>query len=332
MITHQESLQQFHTQIRYVLEHYQSHGLKISAYKHVVVAGMGGSGIGGKLVKCWFADKLAIPMEVVSDYRLPAYAGKETLLILCSYSGNTEETLSVMEQGIAAGCKMLAVAAGGQLAAKAAELNMPFYQIEDGFQPRMALGESFGFLLKIFAELLGENVDEDLNAAAETLVDQSSHLETAESILGLFKSQLKHKYVVYADARLEAVALRFCQQLNENSKCEAFVEPLPEANHNVIESLYGKQDTNFILLDSQYNERVSLRFEFLKGLLERENNKIAHIVVESMTLKNIIALIHRLDWYSILVTEPLHVNPMLIENIVSLKDFLSGAINEEDEE
>ena len=86
MITHQSSLNEFTTQIKYVLNTYESHGLKSSGFSNIVMGGLGGSGIGAQIVKSWFFDKMDIPVETVSDYNLPAYAGNKTLVILNSYS------------------------------------------------------------------------------------------------------------------------------------------------------------------------------------------------------------------------------------------------------
>ena len=323
MITHQESLKTFYKQLEYVLANYDRHNLNLADYNNVVIAGLGGSGIGGQLTKSYFINKMNVPVETVSDYTLPAYANHKTLLILCSYSGNTEETLSVFEQGKEKGCKMLIVSAGGKLTELAETNGIKYYKVMDGFQPRMALGYSFGFLLKIFAELVHHDIDGEFAEVIENLQNQEEHQQDAEGILKRFSSTLENKYVIVADAAFAAVGIRACQQLQENSKKEAFCNILPEANHNVIESYYGKLDTNFILLNSNNNERVGDRFEFVNGLLEKDNNKVIHIMVEEPTLKMIFAVIHKLDWLSIRIAEETNQNPMEIENIISLKDFLS---------
>lgn len=323
MITHQESLKTFYKQLEYVLETYDRHDLSLADYNNIVIAGLGGSGIGGKLTKSYFINKMSVPVETVSDYSLPAYANNKTLLILCSYSGNTEETLSVFEDGKEKGCKMLIVSAGGKLTEHAETNGIKYYKVIDGFQPRMALGYSFGFLLKIFAELINHDIDSELNEAIENLKDQDQHQQDAEGILKRFASSLDNKYVIVADAAFAAVGIRACQQFQENAKKEAFCNVLPEANHNVIESYYGKLDTNFIFLNSNSNERVGERFEFVNGLLDKDNNKVVHVMVEEPTLKMIFAIIHKLDWLSIRIAEETNQNPMEIENIISLKDFLS---------
>lgn len=325
MITHQESLQKFYTQLEYVKTNYQPHGLQLADYSHIIIAGMGGSGIGGQLTRSYFADRMPIPVNTVSDYVLPAYANSKTLLILSSYSGNTEETLSVFEQGKEKGCTMLVVTAGGQLMEFAKANNLKYNTIEGGFQPRMALGYSFGFLLKIFAELLGEDIDGELDECIENLQQQDEHQQAARGFMKHFSRTLDSKYVLIADAQFEAAAIRACQQLQENSKKEAFCNTLPEANHNVIESYYGTLPGNYILLNSNSHGRVGERFEFVNGLLEKENNRVLHLMVEEFSLRMIFSMIHKLDWFTIFIADETHQNPMEIANIISLKDFLADS-------
>ncbi len=323
-MTHQESRVSFFKQIQFAHDHYKNHGLNASSFQNIVIAGLGGSGIGGKLTKSFYFNEFPLPVEVVSDYTLPAFANEKTLLILGSYSGNTEETLSVYEQGKAKNCKMIVVSAGGQLTEWAQKDGIQIYSIETGFQPRMALGYSFTYLLKIFAELINKNIDDQLLASIEALSDQSYLKDMSQSLQKKFQGHINKKYVIVSDAALEGVAIRFCQQLNENSKVEAFWHLLPEANNNVIESYYGKLDTNFIFLNSDSHERVSERFDFLRSLLEKENNRVAEISIEEVDIPSIYLLIHQLDWFTIDITEPLNVDPMLIDNIISLKDYLSA--------
>ncbi|MDX5319622.1 MAG: hypothetical protein LPK45_01045, partial [Bacteroidota bacterium] len=153
--------------------------------------------------------------------------------------------------------------------------------------------------------------------------DKQRLKDTAKNLEAKFASTLNRRYTIITDAAYFGVAWRFAQQLNENSKMEAFVSTLPEANHNVIESYYGQLPTNFIFLNSNSNERVSARFDFVSALLERENNKIAMIETEGLDIPTMFEVTYILDWFTINITEPLKVDPMQIENIISLKDYLS---------
>ncbi len=323
MITHHSSLEVFHEQLSYVLASYKPHGLKAEQFSNVFIGGLGGSGIGGKLAKTYFLDRFPVPVEVISDYHLPGFVNKNTLVILGSYSGNTEETLTMYEEAVNKGCTILVISAGGELSQRALSHGNPCYVIETGYQPRMALGYSFGFLLKVMAELVGEDVDADYQETIESLKNKDHLKEMAEGLVKKFQNVLGRRYTIICDQALEGVAWRFAQQLNENSKVEAFVSVLPEANHNVIESYYGQLPANFIVLNSNTNERVGARFDFVSSLLERENNKLAVIEIEGISIPALFNLIYTLDWFTILITEPLGVDPMQIPNIISLKEYLT---------
>jgi len=323
MITHHSSLESFYEQLEYVQKNYTSHGLKATDFSNVFMGGLGGSGIGATITKAQFIQRFPVPVEVVNDYYLPAFVNEKSLVILGSYSGNTEETLSMFEEALARKATIVIVTQGGQLMEKAKEHGLTYYTIEGGFQPRMALGYSLGFMLRIFADLIGEDVDEAMQMAITTLQDKDRLKGAAESLQKKFQSTLNRRYTIICDAAFYGVAVRFAQQLNENSKMEAFVSMLPEANHNVIESYYGQLPSNFVVLNSNTNDRVSARFDFVIALLERENNKVAVFETESVDIPTLFEITYILDWFTINITEPLKVDPMEIANIISLKDYLS---------
>jgi len=322
-ITHHSSLESFHEQLSYVLSNYKNHGLKADQFANLVIGGLGGSGIGGAIAKGWLREEMPIPVEVVNDYALPGYVSDKSLVILGSYSGNTEETLSMYEDAQKRGATILVITAGGQILDHAKANNLTHYIIESGFQPRMALGYSLGFLLLVLAELIGQDIRQDLEGSVESLQDNDKLKGLARELEKKFAKNLGQRYTIICDQAFYGVAVRFQQQLNENSKCEAFVNVLPESNHNVIESYYGQLPSNFIMLNSGNNERVSARFDFVIGLLERENNKVASLRTDGLTLTGMFDIIHALDWFSIYLTEPLERDPMEIDNIISLKEYLS---------
>ncbi len=316
------ALEQFPNQIQYVLDNYKPHGLSVSQFTNVIIGGLGGSGIGGRLIKTYVAGKFPLPIECISDYTLPAYANKNTLLILASYSGNTEETLAMYANGREKGCHMLIVASGGKILELAQADGVHYNLIQGGFQPRMALGYSLTVQVKIFSELLGENPDESLKAVIEKTSDKTDYLETAENIFEAIQKQLDKKIIIVTDAQFEAVGIRFAQQIQENAKSEAFVHVLPEANHNVIETYYGQVPSVFIFIHSQENERTENRFDFLNSLLEVEYHKVVHVAVVDFHLASIYETIFRLDWLSLLIADHKMVDSLNVPNIASLKEFL----------
>ena len=168
-----EALKKFNHQINYAVNNYSGHGLKAENFSNVLIGGLGGSGIGGRITKTIFMDKFPLPVEVIADYRLPAYVNEKTLVILASYSGNTEETLTQFDEVKKRGSKVIILTSGGRLADLAKENNLKTYFLETGFQPRMALGFSLTYLVQIFAELMGQEIKAELIRIA-SLFDDST--------------------------------------------------------------------------------------------------------------------------------------------------------------
>jgi len=320
-----EALKQFNYQINFAINNYSNHGLSCSQFNNVLIGGLGGSGIGGRLVKNVFANVFPLPVEVVADYTLPAYVNEKTLVILGSYSGNTEETLTMFEEVQKRGSHIIILTSGGKLDELAKENNLKTYFIEPGFQPRMALGFSLTYLIQIFGDLVGSSKSDELKTVANLFEDCSEYQKDAEEVFNAIQSRSKSKFVVLSDGPFESVATRFAQQIQENAKHECFTHVVPEHNHNVIESYYGTLDTVFFFLDSNANSRVSARFDFLVGLLEVENHKIIEMGVEQFTIASVYQTIHRLDWISLLVADAKKVDSLNVPNIASLKSYLENA-------
>ena len=333
MITHESSLENFTEQLDYVLENYTAHGLSLEGVDQVVLGGLGGSGIGAAIAKSWLFDQAPCPIITVNDYDLPAFVGERTLVILNSYSGNTEETLSLYQQARAANAQLLCLASGGQLEANCAQDGVLCHALPTGYQPRMTIGYGLSFLLMILGELFGIDHRPALEDIRQTFPEKKERQkDSAAQIFKFFSSNLKRKYVILADRYFGEVAIRFAQQLNENAKLEAFVQMIPEANHNVLESYTDRLDTNFIMLYSEQNQRVAARFDFLISHLEMENNKVLPLVVPEYDLYSIYDIIYRLDWVSVMMANELGAPLMEVPIIMNLKGFLADLQIIEEEE
>ncbi len=317
-----EALKKYSYQIEFALSNYTPHGLSLSNYHNIVIGGLGGSGIGGRLVKNIYMDRLPLSVECIADYTLPAYVNEKTLVLLGSYSGNTEETLALFDETKKRNCDMLILTGGGKLGALATEHGIKQYFLEPGFQPRMALGFSLTYLVQIFAEFIQKDVTAELKEIAERVKDTAPYEAQMTKLFESIKSKISNKFIVVTDAYFEALGLRFAQQIQENAKQEAFTHVLPEANHNVIESYYGVVPSIFFLIDSGRNQRVSARFEFLTNLLEVENHKVVNMAVDEFDLSAIYEINHRLDWLSIYVADERKVDSLNVPNIASLKEYL----------
>lgn len=209
--------------------------------KNIVVAGMGGSAIGGDILRSYLAEDVAIPILINRNYGLPKFVDQNTLLIAASYSGNTEETLAALEQGRQRGCQIIIATTGGKLGALAREHNYPHVILPAGLQPRAALGYSFGPLLQIIEKLGYVSGQADVIAATCAFLTESRKrlgknvAETRNPARQLAK-KLKDKIgIVYAGADFyDTVAIRFKGQICENAKALAYANICPEFNHNEL--------------------------------------------------------------------------------------------------
>lgn len=325
MITHESSLENFTEQFDYVLENYKEHGYDIHDFDNIVLGGLGGSGIGALIAKNWFFDKCNLPIETVADYKLPSYVSRKTLVVLNSYSGNTEETLSMFEQAKEEGCKTLIITGGGKLKQLAEENNLPTFPLKGGYQPRMTIGFGLSYLLLILGELNGQDLRDEIKSVRNKFKkNKGLQQESANRIFDYFKNTIKNKFVIVSDRQFTPIAVRFQQQVNENAKLEAFVNVLPEANHNVIESYTDKLPTNFLLLYSTANHRVEARFDFLTSHLELDNNKVLPLQIPTFDIYAMYDVIHRLDWVSVHLANELDAPLMEVPIITNLKEFLSS--------
>jgi glucose/mannose-6-phosphate isomerase len=321
-ITHEIALGNFYHQVQFALDHYKSHGLKASQFSNIIIGGLGGSGIGGRIARTYYADKASLPIEVYSDYDLPAYTSDKTLIILSSYSGLTEETLSMYEKTKKMGCTIICISSGGTLMQHAKDNKLPLLEVEGGYQPRMALGFSLTYNLLILGELFGINVRAELEKTAEIYKNIAEHQQAAKAMLEHFSSKPDNKYVIVSDNATEAIGIRFCQQIQENAKVEAFINVLPEANHNAFETYYGTLPTNFIFMNSNTNSRNNGRFAYLKQLLEKQGNLVYDISLKNASISELFKTIYMTDWFSIYLSEFKGADNMSVPNISGLKDFL----------
>ena len=201
VITHESSLDNFTDQIDFVLNHYKPHGLKVTQFNNVIMGGLGGSGIGAAIAKTYFFNSFPIPVEAINNYELPAYANDKSLVVLNSYSGNTEETLAMYDDAKSKGCTILIIASGGKLLDIAKENNHHFNILETGFQPRMTIGYGLSYLLMTLGELVSFDVRTELAEVVNSFKEnRDMQKESAQRIFNYFKSSLKNKFVIVADA------------------------------------------------------------------------------------------------------------------------------------
>ncbi len=252
----------------------------LSGAQNIVICGMGGSAIGGDLLKAYLSGSVEVPMEVVRNYSLPRYVDQNTLVIVSSYSGNTEESLSAYEQAKNQGATILGVSTGGKLAAHCKQDGFTCIRIPGGYSPRAALGYSFITLL-VMMERLGyvEDQSEALqnlyNALAHSIRDNGfKQVEEQNPAKHLAQELYDAIPVIYAgqDA-FHPVASRWRAQINENAKTLAHEHVVPEMNHNEIlgwrhPAQLMKKFHVIYLLDKGYHEQTCKRFKVMEGILK----------------------------------------------------------------
>jgi glucose/mannose-6-phosphate isomerase len=209
--------------------------------RQVVVAGMGGSAIGGDLLAAYMSPHGKAQVSAWRGYDLPAYAcGKDTLVIASSHSGNTEETLSAYERAKENGVQLMAVTTGGELAKRAQTDGVPLWILDHPGQPRAAVGYSFGMLLGVAARLnLVDDPSNDVKAAAGAMRAQQAALTAdipaAKNPAKRMAGQLVERWpIIVGEQILAPVARRWRTQIAEVAKALAQFEELPEMDHNML--------------------------------------------------------------------------------------------------
>lgn len=206
--------------------------------KNIIIIGMGGSAIGGEILKDWLRDQLPIPIEVCRDYTLPAYANKNTLVFANSYSGNTEETLSAFLAAIRRKCPTIAITSDGQLEAFCKKLQVPHVIIPSGLPPRVAIPYLF-FPLPVLMEKMGilSNVEDELEETMQVLERVGKANSPSVPTENNKAKKLAHELmgttpIIYGFKQYSAIAHRLKTQFNENSKVPSKHDTFPELNHN----------------------------------------------------------------------------------------------------
>lgn len=240
----------------------------------IVLAGMGGSALAAEFVRSWLSDRLPIPIEIVRDYDLPAYVGKNSLVIISSYSGNTEEALSALEQVTATGAGVVIMTSGGKLADVAK--NYSFIKIPGGLQPRLAVFYEVKAIATLIEELaLVDDLVAELETAAEWLLHEASYFisnvkEDENPAKQVAAKLVGHPAVIYGGPTLAMAAMKWKIDCNENAKNQAFYYALSEFNHNEFQGWPNPKDSLLRVVQLQSsldNDRIAKRFEVSNRLL-----------------------------------------------------------------
>jgi glucose/mannose-6-phosphate isomerase len=322
------------THLRDALWRVESSGAgPIDAPGGLIVAGMGGSAVGGRLSLAGLGRRLTRPLAIADGYELPGWAGPQTLVLCSSYSGETEETLSCYDDAVSRGAPRIVATTGGELAERARRDRVPVIPIPGGFQPRAAVGYSLVSALEA-ARLAGAapSLAGEVEAAAslaEALAAEWGPDGPEDGDAKTIARALHGTVPVIGGAELAAaVAYRWKCQINENAALPAFAFALPEAGHNEIVGWEAARDLGrfgiVLLEDPRANARNRLRTELTGELAEVGAEVVVHASARGESrLERLVSLVLLGDLVSIYLAVLRGEDPVDVGPIDSLKAALA---------
>ncbi|MFZ5632820.1 MAG: bifunctional phosphoglucose/phosphomannose isomerase [Bacillota bacterium] len=310
----------------------------VEAISHVVVTGLGGSAIGGDLLRVYCLDKCPVPVLVNRDYSMPEFVGKDTLVFAVSYSGNTEETISAYRDARRRGAAVIALTTGGKLKEMAEKDGVPVITVPCGIAPRSASGFLFIPTLRIMERLgLLAGIAEEVEKLVHNLKTLYDHLRPEVPVEQNSAKQMALKLynripVIWGTSgTTEVVAQRWKGQINENAKAPAYWNVFPELNHNELvgfkkpESLL-KNIHVVILRDERDHPRVQKRIEITRNVISRAVAGITDVRASGGSeLARIYSLIYSGDYTSLYLAYLYGLDPGPVEVIDYLKSELAKA-------
>ena len=294
--------------------------------RNILITGLGGSGIGGTIAGEIVAAECPVPITVNKDYFLPAFVNQETLVIVSSYSGNTEETLYAMEEAMKRKAVIVCITSGGKVADIAKERNYDSILIPPGMPPRACLGYSLPqlfFVLKKF-NLVKFDFKSQVSAAIELLKKEEASIK--KEAMAVTEFLFKKVPVIYAVDGYNGVATRIRQQLNENSKTLCWHHVIPEMNHNELVGWAGGNETIAVLLIRNKSDfsRSQARIEINKKVFQKHTPHVYELWSKGNSqLEQSLYLIHLTDWVSCYLAEKNSVDASEIDVINDLKGALA---------
>ena len=299
----------------------------------LIVAGMGGSAIGGALARAVLGDRASRPIVLARGYALPAWTMPEATVLCSSYSGNTEETLATYEAAGALGARRIVATTGGKLAAEARSEGVPVIPLPGGFQPRAAVAYSLVVALEVAGMCgAGERLRAEIDVAAahaEQLVAKWTPDGSPDSLPKELARGLHGTVPQIAGAGLSApVAYRWKTQINENAKVPCFAHELPELDHNEIAGWQGASELGrfsaVFLDDSDLHPRIRQRIELTRGLIAAEAAETYRIEsVGESRLERLLSLVLLGDLVSLYLAVLRGVDPSPVAIIDRLKSTLA---------
>ena len=303
--------------------------------QNIVIAGMGGSAIGGDVVKLLTKNELKVPFVISRNYKLPNWVNENTLVICSSYSGDTEETLDSFDDSLNKGAKIIGISTGGTLTKLLIGNKLDVVTIPSGLQPRAALALSFVPMLCLLNKLgfISSNSIKDLKSTVSLLNDfRDKYYNQNEQNPTYAIAQRIYKTIpiIYGENEYTGIiALRWKGQLSENSKMLAFCNDLPEMNHNEI---VGWENNNTLmdnisviwLKDKDDHPRIISRQTATKDIIGKiaANHEVVSLQGDTQ-VERLLHLVHFGDWLSYWCAILHKTDPTPVKKIDHLKRILS---------
>lgn len=298
---------------------------KPTPVKNIVLAGLGGSGIGAEIVANYIDKQLQVPLVICKDYFLPGFVDEHTLVIACSYSGNTEETILALQEAHSRNAQIVCITSGGKIEANARGYEVDLIKIPCGMPPRACIGYSFVqilFVLKHY-ELINAGFEAELNNTVTFLTSEQEDIKAqAQEVAAQIEGRMP---VIYVDQHIASVGTRWRQQFNENSKILGWERVIPEMNHN---ELVGWKDQSeqlavlFLHSGDEY-ERIVKRFEINKSIVSQYTSVVIDVYAKGTTyFDKVLHLILLGDWISWFLAEQRQVDAVEVTVIDYLKKSL----------
>jgi glucose/mannose-6-phosphate isomerase len=307
----------------------QSNNLKLKdsnkAISNVLITGLGGSGIGGTIVSKIVASYASVPIVVNNDYTIPDFVSPETLVIACSYSGNTEETLSAFDLALEKEAEIACLTSGGELKKRAEKLGLNLVLMPGGDPPRTTLGWSSPQIFAILEHygVIDDRFRESLENTPDFLLDHQFEIKTKAKLLA--ENLHTNTPVIYSDDAYEGIAIRMRQQINENSKSLCWHHKFPEMNHNELVGWASGNDklAVIILRSSDDHPQTQKRMELCKGIFSKYTKNINEVYAKGDDqLMRSYFLIHFVDWVSLYLADMYGVDSIEV-NVI---DYLKGEL------
>ena len=293
---------------------------------NIIITGLGGSGIGGTILSELISDTCKVPILINKDYSLPAFVNENTLVIVSSYSGNTEETLSALQVAIVKKAQIACVTSGGKILEIAKQNQLDFIEIPGGKSPRACIGYSLVQLIKILCVkgFASDSLFSDVNKSI-LLLEQENDLikKEAESVA---KKLLNKIPVIYSLGTCEGVAVRFRQQINENGKMLCWHHVFPEMNHNELVGWTTKNESIMVVtFHTAFDfKRTQKRYDVCKPIFEKYSAGVIDISAKGNSkLEQYFYLINMGDWISCFLADLKGIDPVEVKVIDYLKSELA---------